>query len=417
MKRICSLLLAFVLAAAFGLTGCARIDAADLMAGVEAAEWPEIPTEPAEAFLSSLNGFAWDLLQTSAEGNPGNILMSPASVYLALAMTLNGADTTTREAMLETLAARGLSVSDINEACRNLTVLLSNADDKLRLNMANSIWYRTGFDADPAFLQANADFFAAGARMLDFDKPEAVDIINGWVKTATEGKIEKILEKIDPGAVMYLINTIYFKADWQTPFIKNYTLPGEFSAPEGTVTANFMHKSEAMAYLELDGSTGVVLPYTGGQFAFMAVLPPDGSSPRQLLQAQNSTFLARLLATGETRAVDLALPAFKTDYSDSLLDELDKMGMGIAFGGSADFSLMNSSRSKNLFISEVKHKTFIDLNENGTEAAAATLVEISKNGLPSGDITLTFDRPFLYGIIDLLTGLPVFIGVMENPEA
>jgi len=398
------------------LASCASAPAAaDLMAGIQAAEWPADPNEPDPVYTTSLSDFAWTLFQEST-ANPGNILISPASVYLALAMTLNGADSTTRDAMLEALSAQGLNLEELNTASRDWITLLASENEKVRLVVANSIWYREGFNPDRDFLQRNADYFAAGAQMLDFSRPEAVETINGWVSDATNGLIERMLEEIGPAVVMYLINTIYFKADWQTPFIKNYTAEGNFNSPKGAVKVQFMHRTDNMSYLEAEGATGVLLPYADNRFAFFAVLPPENTTPRQMVLEQNSSFLRSILNSEKDLTVELTLPAFKTSYSDSLVDELKNMGMAIAFSSGADFSLMNSGRSKDLFISEVKHKTMIDLNENGTEAAAATLVEISKTGMPSADRLLTFDRPFIYGIVDRISGQPIFIGILENPD-
>ncbi|HBP37318.1 MAG TPA: serine proteinase inhibitor [Clostridiales bacterium] len=415
LRRLIDSLALGLIGLALLLTGCAAPVSADLMAGVQAAEKPANPDPPAQEFLSAAAKFSWNLLRESAV-NPGNVLVSPASVYLALAMTLNGADTSTREAMLDALAARGLSVDELNAACRDWQTLLTASDEKTRLTIANSIWYRQGFNADPAFLQKNADYFAAGARMLDFTQDEAVQIINGWVSQNTQGTIEKILEKISPQAVMYLINTIYFKADWKTPFIKNYTADQSFAAPDGPVAVPFMHRTDNLAYLEQDGLTGILLPYADEQYAFFAILPPSGQTARQMAESAAPTLLSDLLQSSRMASVELSMPLFETDYEDSLVDEMTALGMGKAFQpGDADFSLMSSERSKDLYISEIKHKTFCKINETGTEAAAATLVEISKTGLPSADILLAFDRPFLYGIIDQLTGLPVFLGIMENP--
>jgi serine protease inhibitor len=408
---------AILLILAVLLASCSAgpVMAADLMANVKPANWPASPEAPSESFRDSLTQFSWRLLQESVK-NKGNILISPASVYLALAMTINGADGTTREAMLEAMAAQDLDVSGLDEACRDWITLLGKSGQKATMAIKNSIWYRTGFAADPAFLQRNADFFAAGARSIDFNKPEAVQTINGWVSEATHGTIDKILEKIDPAAVMYLINTIYFKADWKDPFILNSSKDGAFNAPQEQVQVTFMHKVSQMDYLESGGATGVLLPYADEQFAFFAALPGENVTPRELIAGSGAAWLTDLLQNRASASVDLTLPRFETKYEDSLVDECKNLGMGIAFqSGGADFSLMQTSRSKDLYISEIKHKTFIKLNEVGTEAAAATLVEISKGMGPSGDKKVVFDRPFIYGIVDLATGLPLFIGILEKP--
>lgn len=414
VKRKFFIVFAMLLSLLLVCTSCGA-PVTDLMAGVKAAERPADPDVPAAEFTGSATGFTWTLLQQSIK-NPGNIFISPASVYLALAMTLNGADTSTRTAMLETLAADQLTVDQLNAFCRDWMTLMIQKDKTLEFSIANSIWYREGFDADKDFLQKNADYFAAGAKVLDFNKPEAAATINNWVKEATRGTIEKIIEKINPAVVMYLINTIYFKSDWATKFEKQYTFENQFQAPTGKRAVQFMHRTGSMAYIDVDGQKGVLLPYADDQYAFFAVLPPEGQTPRELIEASSGQLLARLFESAQAKDVELFLPQFETSYEDSLVDELKAMGMGVAFdSGAADFSLMNPDRARDLFISDVKHKTFCKINENGTEAAAATVVEISKTSVPSGDLKLEFNQPFLYGIVDTLTGVPVFIGVMEDP--
>lgn len=388
---------------------------ADLMADVQAAEWPDAPDAPPAEFADALTRFSWNVLREST-ANPGNVLISPASIYLALAMTVNGADGSTRADMLKALASADLSVDELNRASRDWSILLTRGKDPA-LTLANSIWYRSGFTADPSFLQRNADFYAAGARMLDFAKPEAVDIINGWVKDNTRGKIEKMLTEIRPDVVMYLINTIHFKSDWKTQFVKNYTVEQPFAAPDGDVMALFMHRTGEMAYLEQAGAKGVLLPYVDERFAFFAVLPEEGQDPRQWVADADGAVLSQLFDSAHPVPVTLSLPQFEVNYSDSLVDEMKALGMAVAFGAEADFSLMTPERSKDLFITDIRHKTYFKINETGTEAAAATLVEIGKTAVPGADIALDFNRPFLYGIVDQNTGMPVFIGILENPAA
>ncbi len=415
MKRKGFFLGLCVVSLALLFSGCA-VPATDLMAGVEAAERPASPPVPATLFTGAVDSFSWTLLLESAK-NPGNVLISPASVYLALAMTLNGADSTTRAAMLDALfVPSSLDIKTLNAGCRDWMTLMVKSNQKIDMSIANSIWYRTGFSADQTFLQTNADYFSAGAKILDFSKAQAVQTINDWVKKQTRGTIEKILEQINPAVVMYLINTIYFKADWQTQFEAKYTLDSIFIAPAGDVSAKFMHRTGEMSYLDDNGITGVLLPYADPQYSFFAVLPPEGQTPKQLVAANDGSLLTSLLKQTKKANVELILPRFETKYEDSLINELEKMGMGVAFdSGQADFSLMNTERAKDLFISEVKHKTYCKINEVGTEAAAATVVEISKSSLPIGDYKLEFNRPFLFGILDTLTGLPIFIGILESP--
>ncbi|HAL73877.1 MAG TPA: serine proteinase inhibitor [Clostridiales bacterium] len=396
------------------LTGCAPAVAGDLMANVKAAEKPSSPAEPDQAYIDSVSDFSFNLLRESL-ANKGNLLVSPASVYLALAMTLNGSDTTTRAAMLAALSASGLDLDQMNSVGRDWMTLLMNTDGKTKLSIANSIWFREGFDADPAFLQRNADYYSAAARALNFADPGAVGIINGWVKTATNGTIDKIVERIDSDVVMYLINAIYFKAEWQQKFIFANTRERAFQAPDGEEIVKFMHDTRSMTYLDDGSTTGVLLPYSDGRYAFVALLPDEGTDARTLAADMKSAMWSNLLSSRREVSVELALPKFEVRYEDSLVGEMTALGMGEAFeGGKADFSLINAGRRKDLYISEIKHKTFIRVDEEGTEAAAVTSVEIRETSAPMRDVQLTFDRPFIYALVDTVTGLPLFIGILEE---
>jgi serpin B len=288
--------------------------------------------------------------------------------------------------------------------------------DGYDLNISNSIWLREGFEADEAFLQKNADAYSAAIRSLDFSSPDAVKAINGWVDEATEGTIEEIVDKIDPDVIMYIINAIYFKADWLTSFSANSTYPKPFMTPSGAVDADFMHNLLSVEMLESGGSRGLLLPYVDPRFAFMAMLPAEGMTPADWISAQSSENFKAMLDARKSSSVELALPKFETRYEDGLKDELETLGMGVAFdSGQADFSLMQTSRERNLYISAVQHKTFIRVDELGTEAAAVTSVEVSVTSMPISDEQMIFDRPFVYGIIDLESGLPIFLGVMNDP--
>jgi len=390
----------------------------DLMSGIQGVSWSSTPAKPDPRFLDTTQRFSANLMLQSAR-NKGNVMVSPASVLLALAMTLNGADGETRQAMLQVLADRDLSVEQVNAACQAWIRSLAPTGKKTTLSIANSIWFRDSFQPDPQFLQKNADYFRAGARKLDFADDRSTDIINGWVKDQTHGLIARIVEKISPSTVMFLINTVYFKADWQVPFEPAETRKRTFQTPAGAVMTEFMHRTDRMVTIQENGMTGVSLPYDDGQFAYFAMMPEGAASHREWLSRQIPATLfgqiAEQMAKKPEKTVSLSLPKYKAEFEDSLLNELETLGMGIAFdGGRADFSLLNAARSKGLFISEVKHKTFIQVDEKGTEAAAATSVAIDESA-PAYDIELTFDRPFVHGIMDMATGIPLFVGILENP--
>ncbi|MBP7402534.1 MAG: serpin family protein [Clostridia bacterium] len=419
MKKTLTLLLAGLLGIVM-LTGCAPAGAVgiDLTSDVTPAVAADPGPVPAE-WADALAGFGWDLLRASA-ANDGSLLVSPASVHLALAMTQNGADTDTLAQMLALLAPDGAEADALNDGARAALARWNDPDAQDRLSIANSIWFDQGFTPDPVFLQANADHYTAAARALDFAAPDAPDAINRWVKEATRGVIPSILDRIPDSAMMYLVNAVHFKAEWVEPFDKADTRLQAFRTPAGEIQTDFMHRSGAMRCLKRDGMSGVMLPYLGGRFAFFAILPDGDAAPRDLLGDRSSVplrdFVSDLQADAGTTRVDLALPKFETEYKDSLKNELAAMGMGDAFSPDlADFSRMQTSRERNLFIGEVLHKTFCRVDEKGTEAAAVTAVQVELTSMPAPGVAMTFDRPFLYGIVDLESSIPLFLGIQENP--
>ena len=221
---------------------------------------------------------------------------------------------------------------------------------------------------------------------------------------------------------MFLVNAVYFKSDWQVPFEKNDTRKQVFHAPGKDVEVEFMHRTGRMTVMSGNGATGVALPYDDGQFGFFALLPDGQSSPREWLAKQDKASLfddiAGMMGQKAGFTVELALPKFESSYEDTLEDELARLGMGIAFDpGRADFSGMSERHAKDLFIGTVRHKTFVRVDEKGTEAAAVTSVGMRLTGMPLIERQLVFDRPFLYGIMDMKAGIPLFVGIMENPAA
>lgn len=416
MFRKLTLVTAILLSFSLLLSGC-NVTSADLMADVEAAQWPENPPELDREFNESVRQFSWDLFMLTSSGQ-GNVMVSPASVYIALAMALNGADTQTRDDMLDTLAAYNLSVEDINTNVRDWITLLTRDEAKTEVAIANSIWYREGFTPDRDFLQSNADYIGAAARSLDFSDSGAVQTINNWIKEATRDTIDEIVERIDADVMMYLINALYFKSDWQTQFAAEDTVKGIFNAPSGSVNVDYMNRQDQMEYFKSEFAQGVILPYTDDRFAFVALLPDAEITPTQLIARMSENSFTEILGASSGLDIDLYLPKFEASYEASLKNDLSVLGMEIAFDPSrADFSLMQENRSRDLYISEVKHKTYIKVDEKGTEAAAVTSIEMRATGMPAAGYELRFDRPFIYALIDVESGLPLFLGIMENPQS
>ena len=401
--------------AASGATARVAAGGADLMVGIRAAEKPPNPSEPDRAFVDSVGGFTWAMFREAAKES-GNVVISPASVYLALAMTLNGAGGTTRAAILKALVADKLSVDTVNAAGRDWTALMMATSSRTKLKIGNSIWYNKGFDVDSVFLQVNADFHAAALRQLDFGDSGSAKVINDWVSQATDGKIVAIMDRTEPGDSMYLINAVYFESQWQNQFISTLTSSGSFFLGTNTISVKYMNREDDMTVLSDAGIKGVLLPFSDKRFAFVAVLPPDGRTVREAFGYMDMAAFQQLLKSGSTARRSLYLPKFKIEYETSLVDLLTRLGMGVAFSSGADFSLMARDRSKGLMITGVRHKVFFKADENGVQAAATTGVSMA-GIVREGDNKLVFNRPFLYGIIDTITGLPLFLGIMDNPAA
>jgi len=344
-----------------------------------------------------------------------NIFISPLSVSMALGMTYNGADSTTLEAMHKTLEYGDLTIQEVNESYRSLIELLTELDPKVIFDIANSIWYREGFPVENDFLTTNQDYFDAVVRALDFSSDDAADIINAWVNENTNGKIEKIVDKpIDPLTVMFLINAIYFKGTWTYEFDEENTTDDIFYLPDGSEKGCKMMSHQCdHNYFENEQFQAIDLPYGDAGFSMTILLPKPGIDTDSLIAQMNNNTWNSWLGSFSEQEVNLFLPKFKLEYEISLNDILSALGMSIAFEpGRADFTKINSDG--NLYISEVKHKTFVEVNEEGTEAAAVTSVEISFTSIGSG-ITMHINRPFVFAIRENHSGTILFIGKIVEP--
>ena len=349
-----------------------------------------------------------------------NTFVSPASVMLALAMTYNGADGTTREAMARTLELEGMSLEEVNQAFANLKSALAPADPKIQLKIANSLWARNGFVLNPAFVERNEKSYDAEIASLDFADPAAVKTINSWVSKNTEGKIDKIIGQIEDGAVLFLINAIYFKGQWQIEFKKQNTKPDVFRlGGGGQKEVPMMSQSGGFFYYKGKDFQSVALPYGTGRVSMYVVLPDELKSLDQFekdLTAENWDIWMRSF---QLNPGDLMLPRFKIEWEAQLNQALKALGMAEAFDPArADFSQMAKVSSGNrLFISEVKHKSWCEVNEEGTEAAAATSVGMSLTSVRKTPekFVMKVDRPFFFAIRDNQTGVVLFMGSVRNP--
>jgi serpin B len=369
------------------------------------------------ALVGAGNSFAFDLLrEVSAGEDPDrNLFLSPLSASIALGMTLNGARGETFDAMRTTLGFGGVEQGEINRSYRTLLGLLLDLDPAVSVGIANSVWYHEELSPTEDFRAALKDGFESKFAALDFGDERSVSIINDWVRAATKGRIPKILDQVSPLELMYLINAIHFKAPWTQRFEKKHTAPGTFFLADGSSrTVPLMSMQEAeIRWVDTPELTIADIPYARDAFSMTILLPRRGRSVNDLIAGLDAErwgeWMARL---GAKRQGHLSLPKFEIEYETSLKDALSAMGMGIAFGAGADFGKIFENVA--VSISRVVQKTFVQVDEEGTEAAAATMVGIRTISLPPG---VYVDRPFVFAIRERHSGTILFIGRVMDPAA
>lgn len=371
--------------------------------------------EADEAFVLAQTKFALSLLQNTAEDDT-NTLISPYSVMQALAMTANGANGETKAEMEEAMG--GIPMEELNAYLYTQRASQPNTDS-CKLLTANSIWYRDDADriqVSQNFLQKNADYYNAAAYRAPFDESTVRDI-NTWIGKNTDYMIPEMIDSLDPNVVMCLINAVTFDAKWAYPYFEDQIYDETFTAYDGTVQSAQMMYSDENYYLEDENATGFYKYYEGERYAFAALLPDEGITVTEYLDGLTPESLHETLANPEATSVRTGLPKFSCDYGKSLNQTLAAMGMPGAFKPTADFSNMADTATGLLYISDVLHKTHIDVDENGTRAGAATVVMMADLACPSREKEVILDRPFVYCIVDTETSLPVFIGTMMSASA
>jgi serine protease inhibitor len=340
-----------------------------------------------------------------------NLIISPLSVSFAMGMTSNGANGQTLTDIRKTMEFDSFTEAQVNSYYQNLITNLPTLDPNTTLKIANSIWYANNFTPLPAFIKTNTDFYTAEVKALDFnDRTGSVNAINGWVSEKTNNKIPKIIAQISDGARMYLINAIYFKSSWKKRFdaAKTYKAPFHLSGGS-TVQTDFMTNNDVDLKAAFDNDATVVeLPYSNSKYSMVMIMPDEDVKAYALGLDSTKWNLLMGKLTG-TRST-ITMPKFKFSYGIDLKDILESLGMSIAFSDHADFSRISST---GLTITEVKHKAYIDVNEDGTEAAAATSVGMGLTAAPTKNIIL--DKPFIFAIREMKTGLILFAGVVSDP--
>jgi serpin B len=362
--------------------------------------------------------FGFDALRELESKRPnGNVFISPASIAVALAMTANGAQGTTRDAILRTLHSDAQPIETFNAANRALAREIANTT-AVQLSMANALWVQQGLPVDPSFTQTLQAAYSAQAANLDFRNPAALQTINAWVAQHTNNLIQKILDQVDPATIVILTNAIAFKGKWTLPFDPKETQPHDFKTANGVVrSVQMMKHSAEYAYANANGLEAVRLPYADGTFAMYVVLPQDAGRMQSFLQQLTPDVFTTLTASLRTQRGTIELPRFTITYDATLNTILTKLGMGIAFSNNADFGgIRKGSRMQ---ISEVRHVSFLRIDEEGTEAAAATSVGIRALAarIEPPPFHMVVDHPFFVAIRDERSGQILFMGTIGEPAS
>ena len=383
------------------------------------------PVEPAEPIVLTLrqaeivaadNRFTFNIFKEVSTLNGANTFFSPLSLNMALGMLYNGTSGDTRTEMAEALGMAGFTDDEINEYYQKMSLALLSIDPLTDIGIANSIWYREGFTVKQPFIDLNMNYFDAMVEALDFDRPEAADIINDWCADKTKDKIkEMIVAPISPDVIMYLINALYFKSKWQFEFDKAHTQQADFTkADNQKIKVNMMEQTTTLPYYADPYLQCVEMPYGNQAFSMVAVLGKNGMNIDELIEYLDNDKWQNIVNNLYAQNIRLKLPRFKIECELPLNKPVMNVGIQRIFGG----GLWNISEDVHLFVSEIKQKTFVEVNEEGTEAAAVTVIQIDRTSFVGGDGPIPFfaDRPFLYLIKEKSTGAILFIGRMDKPE-
>lgn len=377
--------------------------------------------ENGSSVINANNQFAFDFFHATLDQDPenNNKLISPLSIYLALSMVYNGSDNETKEAIAQALGLSGVDLNSLNSVCKALLTQFPKEDSRVQLDIANSIWYRqNSYQPFPSFLNAVEEDYHASVRGLDFNDPKSVGIINKWVADNTKNKISKIIENISADDLMYLVNAIYFNGKWQHAFKASDTKDDDFYLHDGSIkSVPFMtQKATSMMYQD-ESFTMIELPYGGGKGFSMYILKPDDNqkSVNEFAASLDPSVLGNAVNKMDSSTIQLKMPKWEYAYEiKNMQPELSAMGMGVAFGKNADFSKMYDPSQVKVQITKAIHKTYIKVDEKGTEAAAVTSIGIGTTSIELPPV-LKLDHPFLYAIIEKQTGAILFLGMVNDP--
>ncbi len=388
------------------LVGCTPLEnSVDIMEN----KMPSVKADTIEKEIVKANSkFAFDILHKLYEKD--NVFISPTSISVALTMTYNGADNSTKAQMAKVLGFDGIDDNTVNASFAYLTKLLNREENGININLANSIWIRNGYPILESFKEVNKKYFAAMIKEMGFDKEDASKVINNWVKEKTNSLIDSIVdEKIDANTVMFLINAIYFKGEWEKEFDTKKTYESDFYVNDVSIgKVDMMSDKRNVLYFENDEIQVVSLPYKNKNVYMDIVLPKNYMEFNEI----DYDLYKKSIQNMNEKEVYINLPKFEVEYKKSLKDVLKELGMKDAFMSKADFSKM--CENSRLVVSDVKHKSYIDVNEKGTKAAAVTSVEVRDYSMKV--LSFIANKPFMYMIRDAKTDSILFMGVFRNPK-
>lgn len=367
------------------------------------------------SLIESENSFAFDFFKKMIEssGDSENIIISPLSISMALSMTLNGANGPTRTAMLEALRVNGITPEILNNSYKNLSEALLNVDKRVLISIANSVWTQKNFVVKKPFTDILTGYYNAESKSFELTDPTVPKQINTWIESKTNGLIKNMVDKLNDNTVMLLINAIYFKGKWKSQFDVKNTVKKSFIKPGGSTSEVSMMKQTSD--FKIFSGSGFVLaefPYGQGNFVMDVFLPDDKNGLNSILPLINDNTFKGWLNQMNNRKTDLSFPLFKYGFKKQLKDILKIMGMGIAFTGNADFSNISDN---NLLINDVTHQAFIETNEEGSEAAAVTVVDIGLTSMPLSNFIFNVDHSFIYIIRETTTNTILFMGRVADP--
>ncbi len=390
------------------LTGCGTSSSPDFGSA-------EFKKDDYKMITEGNNQFAFDLLnELVTNKEEPNKFFSPFSIHSALSMTYNGAAGDTQQEMAKVLHLNSYQQVDINRAYASFLSRTLERDYDATLNIANSLWLKAGYPFLEDFITKTEDYYLAMVSEMDFSDTKTADEINKWVKQKTNGKIEEMIENIDANTVAYLINAIYFYGVWEHSFDKRQTFEDTFYGRDNNSKQQaFMRQTYPFNYYENEQIQAIDLPYKDNELSMIVMLPKEGASLDDFYEQLTFEQWAKWVRQFNKQEVSITLPKFKMDYSTNLNDSLINLGMPSAFSGNADFS--NMVKNGGVYIDEVLHKSYIEVNEKGTEAAAATSVEMKETASPVMKI-MNVNRPFFFVIQDNESEIILFMGEINSPD-